>query len=207
MAFEITPSIFIFLSSRFRSNLQSLIPKTLLQHGRIRSDQWVDRLRTKLDELSPMFRLTNSNRTLAARLHFLEIVKRWPLFGAQFFPISRVIYKREGVGHEIDNCILALNGNGFRIICTTAESNEVHAHYHLDEVEAVRHYTLSECYFVEIALSAKAAQRLHYGVVTVETEMVREGGVLGKHSRAFIKIHVVGFRVRRWPLYTTNSPT
>jgi len=69
---------------------------------------------------------------------------------------------------------MALNGGGFRILSGTGEVNEVLAHYPLDAVEAVRHYTLSECYFVEIALSAKSAQQLQYGVVTVETEMSQE---------------------------------
>lgn len=59
---------------------------------------------------------------------FLEIIEKWPLFGAAFFFVKRIVNKSQ----TVLDCVLAINKDGVRIL--TNQTHELILHYRLNEV-------------------------------------------------------------------------
>jgi PAS domain-containing protein len=139
-----------------------LVPRTILQKCLISPEQWANRIQTKVDAVA------TDMTTRQARQQFLQISEKWPLFGASFYFVRRVITK----GRELGECVIAVNKQGVRVLAN--KSHQVLLHYTFAEIESANPYTLSDSFFLEVRLVQKPLSEKPAEVMTIETELGAE---------------------------------
>ncbi|CAJ0945211.1 unnamed protein product, partial [Mesorhabditis belari] len=102
---------YLYLSSQQKGqshinpkNVYSLVPSTVIDRS-VGPDQWASRVQYKMSNIDSMIDQTT------ARMHFLQILDKWPLFGASTF---RVI--RSNRAETKDEFILSIQRRGVQLL-------------------------------------------------------------------------------------------
>ncbi|CAJ0583911.1 unnamed protein product, partial [Mesorhabditis spiculigera] len=91
-------------------NIYSLIPATVIDRS-IGPDQWASRVQHKKNQIGTLQHLDPEMNVTAARMHFLQILEKWPLFGTTMFPVQRT---ERGATKE--DMVLAIQRRGVQLL-------------------------------------------------------------------------------------------
>ncbi|PVD39191.1 hypothetical protein C0Q70_01819 [Pomacea canaliculata] len=104
--------------------LEVLVPKTVQNGPLMRPQQWLNRIQDKLRDIT-------GHSSLQAKALFLEILSRWPLFGATFFLIK-------SIPNTTGECKLVVNKRGIAFL--HKDTHETFLAHPFSEILSTRRY-------------------------------------------------------------------
>ncbi|GMT35451.1 hypothetical protein PFISCL1PPCAC_26748, partial [Pristionchus fissidentatus] len=118
----------------------TLLPQTALLSRIVTTDMWVDRVERKLRSMDTAISVAH------ARAAFLEVVEKWPSFGAQF---TRVLSSTEH-DREIAETVISVNRAGLRIL--SGDNYRTLAEYGLSAIGPVAKFSRGTTDFLDITV-------------------------------------------------------